>query len=181
MTPTLARQTVGVMGSGSSEHHEHADPIGALLADLEVNLLTGGGRGVMTSVSRAYLAHRRGLGISIGIIPCVSEADRATPPAGYPNEFVELPIYTHLPYSGPLGTQDLSRNHVNVLSCAAIVALPGEAGTASEVSLAIRYGKPIVAFSADPALVRHFALSVPRVTTIDAVRQFLRRHLAGGT
>jgi predicted Rossmann-fold nucleotide-binding protein len=68
-----------------------------------------------------------------------------------------------------------------VLSCAAIVALPGEAGTASEVSLAIRYGKPIVAFSADPALVRHFALSVPRVTTIDAVRQFLRRHLAGGT
>src|SRR5215813_14985964 len=116
MPPIRAQHTVGVMGSGTDEHEELARATGELLADLGVNLLTGGGRGVMTSVSRAFTSSPRRTGICIGIIPCESESDRATPKAGYPNAFVELPIYTHLPYSGELGTHDLSRNHINVLS-----------------------------------------------------------------
>ena len=101
-----------------------------------------------------------------------------TPKPGYPNEFVELAIHTHLPYSGTEGTHDLSRNHINVLSCAAIVALPGEAGTASEIELAIRYGKPVIAYSTDPASVEHFPRSVRRAATIDEVKDFLRLPLA---
>src|SRR5262245_44511108 len=104
---TLARQTVGVMGSGTSEHDDLAREVGALLATLGVNLLTGGGPGVMRAVGRAYLQHRRGDGMSIGILPCASERDRATARRGYPNEFVELAIRTHLPFSGPEGTHDL--------------------------------------------------------------------------
>jgi uncharacterized protein (TIGR00725 family) len=177
MRPTLARHTIGVMGSGTVEHDDCARPVGELLAELGVNLLTGGGGGVMRAVSRAFTRHRRGQGICIGIIPCASEADRMTPKAGYPNEFVELAIHTHLPHSGRLGTDDLSRNHINVLSCAAIVALPGGDGTVAEVSLALRYRRPVVAYSRAPGLVRHFPESVPRLGSIDELKAFLSRRL----
>jgi uncharacterized protein (TIGR00725 family) len=177
MRATLAKQTVGVMGSGTLEHDEYARPVGELLAELGVNLLTGGGGGVMRAVSRAFTQHRRDRGICIGIIPSASETDRVRPRPGYPNEFVELAIYTHLPYSGQLGTHDLSRNHINVLSCAAIVALPGEHGTASEVVLAVRYSRPVVAYSPTPRLLQLFPESVRRVDGIGDVKQFLHEHL----
>ena len=177
---TLATRTVGVMGSGSAEHEACARPVGELLAELGVNLLTGGGGGVMRAVSRAFTRHRRDRGICIGIIPCVSEADRLTPRPGYPNEFVELAIYTHLPHSGHLGAHDLSRNHINVLSSHAIVALPGGEGTVAEVQLALRYGKPVTAYAPAPGLVEHFPASVPRGRSIDHVERFLREHLELG-
>ena len=88
-----------------------------------------------------------------------------------------LRIHTHLPLSGPKGKHDLSRNHINVLTCAAIVALPGSDGTASEVSLALDYGKPVIAYSPDPRLTDHYPESVPRVSTLIEVEQFLERHL----
>lgn len=164
------------MGSGDECHELLADGVGQLLASLEVNLLTGGGRGVMEAVSRAFIRARRGGGICIGIIPC-NEGDPCSPKAGYPNRFVELPIYTHLPYSGDRGKETLSRNHINVLSCDAIVALPGGPGTASEVSLAIQYRTPIVVFSPDEALVDHFSHDAPRAVTLDDVARFLEEHL----
>jgi uncharacterized protein (TIGR00725 family) len=163
LVSTLARQTVGVMGSGVDEHDELARPIGELLAALGVNLLTGGGHGVMTAVSRAYVRHPRASGICIGIIPCASLTDRAARKPGYPNPFVELPVYTHLPLSGDEGTADLSRNHINVLTSDAIVALPGGDGTASEVALARRYSTPVVLFH--------------RAAEIEDVRAFLVSHL----
>lgn len=167
-----------MMGSGTSEHDEYARPIGEALARMGVNLLTGGGGGVMTSVSRAFTTTPARRGISIGVIPCATESDRATAKDGYPNEFVELAIHTHLPYSGRQGTHDLSRNHINVLSCAAIVALPGEDGTAAEISLALRYGKPVVVYSPARELVEHFPSSAMRVDNVDDVRQFLRPYVA---
>jgi predicted Rossmann-fold nucleotide-binding protein len=98
-----------------------------------------------------------------------------TPKPGYPNEFVELAIHTHLPYSGLQGTHDLSRNHINVLSCRAIIALPGEHGTASEVSLALQYEKPVVAYASDNQLLTDFPASVPRLHSTDTLREFVRR------
>ena len=128
----------------------------------------------MKAVSRAFVRRSSGRGICIGIIPCTSATERATPRPGYPNEFVQLAIYTHLPYSGTQGTHDLSRNHINVLTCSAIVALPGEDGTLSEASLAIRYAKPIVAFSRTPALLEPFPKSILRTAAIGDVETFLR-------
>lgn len=168
----LALKTVGVMGSGSDEHEALARGTGQLLAALQVNLLTGGGRGVMRSVSRAYTAALPRRGICIGIIPC-EVGDRGTPKEGYPNEFVQLPIYTHLPFSGDRGKDDRSRNHINVLSCDAVIALPGGAGTATEVSLATDYGTPVVVYALDPGAVAHFPGSVRRATTLDEVVRFL--------
>jgi uncharacterized protein (TIGR00725 family) len=174
MPSTLSSHTIGVIGSGAREHDEDARPVGELLADLGVNLLTGGGAGVMKAVSRAFVRRGGRCGICIGIIPCASEADRAAPRTGYPNEFVQLAIYTHLPLSGAEGTHDLSRNHINVLTCSAIVALPGDDGTLSEASLAIRYAKPIVAFSTTPALLERFPTSIRRLEKIEDVERFLR-------
>ena len=176
-TPPPARVTVGVMGSGSEEHKVFAEPLGALLARLGVNLLTGAGEGVMTSVSRAFTGSPRVHGISIGIVPCASLDDRAHPRPGYPNPFVELAIHTHLPLSGTEGRSDLSRNHVNVLTCAAIIALPGGAGTASEVALAIDYGKPVLAFAGDTSAQAGLPPEAKRAVAIDEVEAFLRKHV----
>lgn len=173
MTAILASWTVGVLGSGSDEHPELAEDIGALLARLGVNLLTGAGGGVMASVSRAYTQAPRTSGICIGIVPG-SSGDPTRPKAGYPNPFVELPIYTHLPKSGDEGTSELSRNHINVLSSSALVALPGGAGTASEVELAVRYGKPVIIYAPDERLVSAFPKGVPCAATIQEVEEFLR-------
>jgi uncharacterized protein (TIGR00725 family) len=177
MDPIVANQTVGVMGSGTDEHDALGRDIGELLAHVGVNLLTGGGRGVMTSVSRAFVQTSRKRGICIGIIPCFSESERSRPKDGYPNEFVELPIYTHLPHSGPRGKEDLSRNHINILSSVAVIALPGEQGTVTEVSLAVDYRRPVIAYSPQKHLVEHFSKAVPRATTLREVEEFLGRYL----
>ena len=60
----------------------------------------------------------------------------------YPNPFVEVPIFTHLP-GGGAGTDDaLTRNHINILSSDFVVLLPGGPGTALEAALARAYRKP---------------------------------------
>jgi uncharacterized protein (TIGR00725 family) len=123
-----SRPLVGVMGSGKSEHAALAEPLGTWLACEGVHLLTGGGRGVMTAVSRAFCAVAGRAGLSIGVLP---GDGWGRSPDGYPNPWIELAIRTHLPLRGPEGGALLSRNHINVLSADAIVALPGGAGTAA--------------------------------------------------
>ncbi len=176
MTSAIGLATVGVMGSSRDEHPALAEPLGALIARLELNLLTGGGRGVMTSVSRAYLAARRGRGISIGILPCASPEQRHVPRAGSPNAFIELPVYTHLPVRDGHALGDLSRNHINVLSSDVIVALPGSEGTVSEVALALRYGRPVLAFAAAAGELAGFPAGVGRSYDLGEVEAFLRRY-----
>lgn len=174
MLPPLAKVTVGVMGSGTDEFPELAEPLGRLLARLGVNLLTGGGRGVMTSVSRAFTSEQRDAGICIGVLPSAGLDNPTAPKPGYPNPFIELPIFTHLPLSGARGDDANSRNHINVLTPAAIVALPGGEGTASEVRLALRYGKPAVVFCPDESSVRAFPVEIPRRSSIGEIEEFLR-------
>ena len=98
----------------------------------------------MAAVSKAFYEAPGRRGLVIGIIPCQEGTVRPKP--GYPNPWVEIPIFTHLPHSGRRGTEPLSRNHINILSSDVTVALPGGAGTASEVALALSYQRPIVAF-----------------------------------
>jgi predicted Rossmann-fold nucleotide-binding protein len=169
-----------VIGSG-----RRVDPrcgeIGRLIASLGFDLLTGAGRGVMEAVSRAFHETSPRRGLVIGVVPAevrgIELLEQRQPAAveygvavGYPNDWVELAIYTHLPDSGRQGTLRSSRNHINVLSADAIVALPGEAGTASEIWLAGAYGVPIIAYGDhDPAMTRGVAIAA----TIDDVRRFL--------
>lgn len=152
------RRVVAVIGSGRTADR-CCEEIGRLVATLGFDLLTGGGGGVMEAVTRAFVETSPRRGIAIGVIPATVEPLEALErrdaadvvydlPDGYPNPWVELAIYTHLPDSGAGGTLRSSRNHINVLSADAIVALPGEAGTESEMWLAVQYGVPIVAYGA---------------------------------
>ena len=132
----------------------------------------------MAAVSKAFyeVAERRGL--VIGIIP--SSTASARPKAGYPNRWVEIPILTHLPLSGEQGTEPLSRNHIIVLTSDVIVALPGSAGTASEVALALAYRRPIVAFLDSPNELPDLSDQVPIHANFDEVRKFVDASLARG-
>ena len=147
---------VGVMGSGTESHCERAAALGRWLAGEGVHLLTGGGGGVMSAVSEAFCEVPERRGLVIGVLPGVErEFEPASPVAsrpGYPNPWVEIAISTHLPLSGRRGLDPLSRNHINVLSSAVLVALPGGAGTASEVALALRYHRPVIAYLDDPTV-----------------------------
>jgi predicted Rossmann-fold nucleotide-binding protein len=180
-----ARTVVAVIGSG-----READPIaaevGRLIATLGYDLLTGAGRGVMEAVSRAFFETTPRRGIAIGIVPArvrglrdLERRNAATvsyePPPGYPNNWVELAIYTHLPDSGENGTLRTSRNHLNVLSADAIVALPGREGTESEVWLALQYGVPIIAIGNHQPAAPH---RIPTAATLAEVDEFLRSSLA---
>ena len=135
---------VGVMGSGSRPHRDRASRLGSWLAGEGVHLLTGGGGGVMAAVSQAFFETPGRRGQVIGILPCVEGSDR--PKAGYPNAWVEIPIFTHLPLSGAQGSEPMSRNHINILSSNVVVALPGGAGTSAEVRLALSYRRPIICY-----------------------------------
>ena len=179
------RTVVAVIGSGRTAD-PHAAEVGRLIATLGHDLLTGGGRGVMEAVSRAFFETAPRRGIVIGIVPAEVrglqelEERNATDiryelPPGYPNDWVELAIYTHLPDSGPDGTLHTSRNHLNVLSADAIVALPGREGTESEIWLATQYGVPIVAYGDHQPAAPH---AIPHAATLDALRAFLTRALS---
>lgn len=178
------RRVVSVIGSGRTSD-PHCDEVGRLIAMLGYDLLTGAGRGVMEAVSRAFFETSPRAGIVIGIVPAevhglASLEQRVTvdplyePPRGYPNVWVELALYTHLPDSGAKGTLRSSRNHINVLSADALVVLPGREGTDSEVWLARQYGVPAIAFGTHPHGAPH---GIPHAETLDELRAFLQRHV----
>ena len=168
---------VGVMGSGDVEWAERTTDLGRWLARNGVHLLTGGGKGVMTSVSRAFCEVPNRKGAVIGVLPCQAGDQSYRPKEGYPNPWVEIPIVTHLPLSGNQGTDPLSRNHMNVLSSDVVIALPGGAGTVSEVKLAIQYNRPVVAYLDNRAELPGLPPTVPVVNTLKAVQEFVKTHL----
>lgn len=164
---------IAVIGSGSKEHEALAAPVGRWVARRGCHLLTGGGGGVMRAVSRAFCGEDGRAGMALGILPADPEAADLRPRSGYPNEWVEIAIRTHLPLSGTRGTEPLSRNHLNVLSADLIVALPGGAGTTSEVRLALRYGRPVVALLSERTDIPELPDEVPLVTTVAHLEQHM--------
>jgi len=161
------------MGSGDTRHDTLAVPLGRWIARQGFHLLTGGGGGVMTAVSEAFAAVPDRAGLVIGVLPSDAADPLCGPPAGYPNRWIELAIRTHLPLSGSGGTEPQSRNHINVLTADVVVALPGGAGTASEVQLAVRYQRPVVAFVADRTQIPDLPDSVLTVSTLEGVAAFV--------
>ncbi len=147
---------VGVMGSHKEEPSvmEDARRMGEAIACRGHVLLTGGGPGLMRAASEG--AHRAG-GLVIGILP----NDRARPLDGYPNEFVDIPIYT--------GMSD-ARNVINAKTPHVLVALNGGVGTLSEIALALRVGTPVIGLKSPG-----FAVSGDQdFTSVDSVEEAIR-------
>ncbi len=162
---------VGVMGSGSRPYLERASALGGWLAECGVHLLTGGVGGVMAAVSKSFYETPNRRGLVIGILPC--DESMKKPRDGYPNQWVEIPVLTHLPLSGEGGAEPLSRNHINILTSDVIVALPGDAGTGSEVRLAVRYERPVIAFVESDQEIPGLPNSVSISSSLEGVRTFV--------
>jgi uncharacterized protein (TIGR00725 family) len=154
---------VGVMGS----HRDNAPAVkdarllGEAIAQRGHILLTGGGPGVMRAASEG--AHDAG-GLVIGILP----NERKRPLPGYPNEFVDIPIYT--------GMYD-ARNIINAKTPHVIVALGGGPGTLSEMAIGVKSGTPVIGLHA-PKVELSDDLFTP-VTSIGEALQRLDEILSG--
>lgn len=168
---------IGVVGSGTDEHREFAEPLGQWIAEEGHHLLTGGGAGVMAAVSRGFTRVRNRKGVCVGVLPCANPEEPELGTPGYPNEYVEVPLQTHLHLTGKQGAEYESRNHIIVLSANVLVALPGEYGTSSEVHLAVRYTTPVIVhgprLTSIPALPEH----VRWTPSLGEVEQFVRTHI----
>jgi len=173
------RPVIGVMGSAVERHDTQAGAVGTWIARQGFHLLTGGGEGVMAAVSEAFAAVPDRRGLAIGVLPNAEDHPQCSPPAGYPNRWVELAIRTHLPLSRD-GTAPLSRNHINVLTADVVIALPGGPGTFSEVRLAVRYSRPCVAFVADRSQISGLPDQVRSVSTLEEVAAFVLEQVERG-
>ncbi len=206
----LARSlpVVGVMGSGVRAHEELAVPLGRRLARLGVHLLTGGGSGVMESVSRGFAEVEDRAGLVIGVLPFSGQGAGAGGagageggvgagaggPENLPGRSGGSPsagagvIPSGCPnpwieiairtHLGQDGAEFSSRNHVNVLTSDVVVALPGSVGTASEVALSVRYERPVVLFG-DLERARRLPSEVATARTVEEVIEFVRERLRG--
>ncbi len=123
---------IGVMGGGTAtvEDSKAAYRLGSMIAENGWILLNGGrGVGIMEASARG--ARDRG-GITVGILPDDND-DRVS-------EHIEIPILTGM---------GSARNCINVLSSHFIVACPGQAGTLSEIALALKCSKPVILLNFD--------------------------------
>jgi uncharacterized protein (TIGR00725 family) len=120
---------VSVVGSGtaSGELYEKAREVGRLVAERGGTVVCGGRSGVMEAAARG--ATERG-GVAIGILP---DEDRRKA-----NEFLSFSIAT--------GTGH-ARNLAVVCSGEVVIAVGGEYGTLSEIGLALKVGRPVVALT----------------------------------
>jgi uncharacterized protein (TIGR00725 family) len=139
------RPIIAVIGGGrdvSASCADRAEELGRWIASRGWHLLTGGGPGTMAAAARGFCSIWPRAGLSIGVIPADPQRPGHSKP-GYPNPWIELAIFTHLAGEDPRGPG--SRNHINILTAQAVVALPGESGTGAEVDLAGRlYRRPLV-------------------------------------
>jgi uncharacterized protein (TIGR00725 family) len=106
---------------------EMAEEVGQHLARGGAAVLTGGLGGVMRAASRGAVGAG---GETIGLLP------GADP--GEANEYVRTPIATGL---------GVARNLVVVTAADSVVAVGGRHGTLSEIGLALRMGRHVVALS----------------------------------
>ncbi|KAG2484863.1 hypothetical protein HYH03_016349 [Edaphochlamys debaryana] len=136
---------IGVMGPGKTDHHtegtekqqELAHELGKHIATNGWLLLTGGRNiGVMDAACRGAKAAG---GTTIGILP--------GPDTSELSEAVDIPIITGL---------GSARDNVNALSSNVLVAIGMGPGTAAEVALALKAGKPVVLLGTQPEAEKFF-------------------------
>jgi uncharacterized protein (TIGR00725 family) len=133
------RPALAVIGAGnaSAALRELAYAVGREAAEHGATLVCGGRGGVMEAAAQGA---RSNGGHTIGIIPGYDHADA--------NPHVEFVIATGM---------GVARNAIVVASADAAIAMAGEAGTLSEIAIAIKLGRPVVALDSWPGIagVRH--------------------------
>jgi uncharacterized protein (TIGR00725 family) len=151
----MRKKVVSVIGGHScnKEVEQIAHDFGKKLAKVVDILICGGLSGTMKAVCSGFKAEN---GLTIGIIPSYDKNDA--------NPFVDIVIPTGL---------GLARNVLVVKSADVVVALPGEAGTLSEIAYALQFGIPVISLNSWDIK------GVIKVETVDEavdkIKQLLRR------
>ena len=119
--------SIAVVGAGeaSAAVCDLAYSVGVAVARRGAILICGGRDGVMAAA--AHGAQSAG-GLTIGVLPGYERREA--------NPFIEIAIATGM---------GQARNAIVVASADAVIALEGEGGTLSEIGLAIKLGRPVVA------------------------------------
>jgi uncharacterized protein (TIGR00725 family) len=122
----MQKKIVSVIGGHSctGEVEHLAINLGKKLAKVVDILVSGGLGGTIKAVCSGFKA---GGGLTIGIIPGYDKKDA--------NEFVDVVIPTGM---------GLARNVLVVKAVDVVVALPGEAGTLSEVAYCLQFKIPVI-------------------------------------
>jgi len=122
----MRKKIVGVIGGHSCtvKVERIAHKLGCKLAKVAGFLVSGGLSGTMKAVCAGF---KDGGGATIGIIPSYNKKDA--------NEHIDLVIPTGI---------GLARNVVVVSSADVVVALPGKAGTLSEIAYCLQFGIPVI-------------------------------------
>jgi len=122
----MRKKVVSVIGGHSctEEVEQIAHNLGKNLAKVVEILISGGLSGTMKAVCSGFKA---GGGLTIGILPGYNKNEA--------NPFVDIVIPTGL---------GLARNVLVVKSADVVVALPGEAGTLSEIAYCLQFGIPVI-------------------------------------
>jgi uncharacterized protein (TIGR00725 family) len=118
---------IGVVGPATSRPDltKLAEEVGREVARKGAVLICGGLGGVMTEAARG--AKEIG-GVTLGILPGPKTADA--------NEFIDFPIATNMGHA---------RNSIIVHTADVLIAIGGGYGTLSEIALALKIGKGVVA------------------------------------
>ena len=122
----MRKKIVSVIGGRqcSDKVEQIAHNLGKKLAKVADLLVSGGLGGTMEAVSSGFKA---GKGITIGILPGYDKSAA--------NKHVDIAIPTGL---------GLARNVLVVKAADVVVALPGEAGTLSEIAYCLQFGIPVI-------------------------------------
>jgi len=130
----------------TSDTYRMAQQLGELIARAGAILLCGGGSGVMEA---SAIAARRVGGHTVGVMPSHSP----------PNAGIEHSVFT--------GMGD-GRNFLNAVVSDVLIAMKGEAGTLSEIALAMKVGTPVVYLCAWEFLNAHGLPQMSYVTSPEA-------------
>jgi len=122
----MSKKIVGVIGGRrcSEEVEQLARNLGKKLVKVADILVSGGLGGVMEAACQGFKA---GNGVTIGILPGYDKKDA--------NRYVDICLPTGL---------GLARNVLVVKSADVVIALPGEAGTLSEIAYCLQFGIPVI-------------------------------------
>ena len=120
---------IGVIGAGTCNQavNELAAEVGRGIARGGAVLICGGLAGVMTAAARGA---RDAGGHTVGILPG-TDIDSANP-------FIEFPVATNM---------GQARNAIIVQTAQVLIAVAGGHGTLSEIAMALKLGKPVLALS----------------------------------
>lgn len=117
---------IGVIGSSSADEelYKVSESLGEEIARAGCILVCGGLTGVMEAASKG--AKRLG-GLTVGILPGVGK--------GEANRYIDVKVVTAMSHA---------RNAVIARTADVLIAVGGELGTLSEISLGLKIGKPVI-------------------------------------